>query len=249
MNDRRWWSRLLMAAAVCASLALGATYGGQLLDGTCTVRLRQACGALRWGFDYQDSDRTATVSANDRRLKLQVGSRQAELNGQPLELGVAPYIEDDALWAPARPLAESLGASVTADVRGRRLVLRGPGGAFETRLDRPEPRIQITDTPPAGAGSHTWGDIEGVVSGVDPSRYAVVLYAKGGGTWYVQPWANDHRTAIADDRTFHSGTHLGSRYAALLVRRSAETSLPATCAALPTRAAGVVAYHIAEPNE
>src|SRR5262249_11105358 len=67
----------------------------------------------------------------------------------------------------------------------------------------------------------------------------VVVFAKSGGVWWVQPFRSRPFTDIANDSTWTSSIHLGTEYAALLV--DAEYRPPGTAESLPERGGGVAA--------
>jgi Ca2+-binding RTX toxin-like protein len=100
--------------------------------------------------------------------------------------------------------------------------------------------ISITGVPHAGPG----GDepieaISGVVRKVDFAAHKVVVYAYAGGTWWVQPTAANPLTDIDRTGKWETDTHLGSTYAALLVRQSFKPS--ATIGTLPNVQGDIVA--------
>ena len=83
-----------------------------------------------------------------------------------------------------------------------------------------EVKIIFTEIPPKGEGANSRGDIAGKVVGEKtPQNYKIVLYAHTD-RWYVQPLENAPFTNIQNDGTWSNWTHLGHRYAALLVRAS-----------------------------
>jgi hypothetical protein len=78
--------------------------------------------------------------------------------------------------------------------------------------------IEFTLIPPTGEGSSSRGTIGGKLCGFkDPSNLMVVIYAHTD-AWYVQPLILSPLTAVNEDGTWSNWTHLGQRYAALLVR-------------------------------
>jgi hypothetical protein len=80
------------------------------------------------------------------------------------------------------------------------------------------PDIVFTSVPKAGGGADTRGDIAGRVQGVDkPETYRIVLYTHTD-IWYVQPLIVEPFTAIDGKGNWENWTHLGTSYAALLVR-------------------------------
>jgi hypothetical protein len=95
--------------------------------------------------------------------------------------------------------------------------------------DRAE--IHITQVPPRGSGPDRVETIAGTVKGVDFSQYKVLLYARTD-KWYVQPYIDSPYTAISKDGRWRADTHLGSEYAALLVK-SSHSNAAATANTLP----------------
>ena len=107
-----------------------------------------------------------------------------------------------------------------------------------------KPSIEITKVPPADKGGAQTSDvISGRVRNARP-EHRIVLFARSGGAWYVQPYADQPFTTIRSDSTWTSPTHLGTEYAALLVERDyvARTFL----AELPQQGNGVVAITVVD---
>src|SRR6516165_4562505 len=94
------------------------------------------------------------------------------------------------------------------------------------------PSITFTRIPQADpAGSARNDIIEGRVTGASPGQ-KIVLYAKTG-KWWVQPLIDQPITDLRPNFSWTNATHLGSHYAALLVKdgyrpQSALDSLPHT---------------------
>jgi len=79
------------------------------------------------------------------------------------------------------------------------------------------PSIEFTRIPQADpAGSARNDIIEGRVTGGSPGQ-KIVLYAKTG-KWWVQPLIDQPMTALRPDFRWTNATHLGTHYAALLVK-------------------------------
>src|SRR5258708_30812517 len=84
--------------------------------------------------------------------------------------------------------------------------------------------------------------IEGRVIGVRPEQ-RIVLYAKSGGRWWIQPFARDPLfTEIQRDSKWRNVTHLGEEYAALLGDPS--YSPPQTTELLPATGGGIAAVAV-----
>ena len=83
-----------------------------------------------------------------------------------------------------------------------------------------EPRVEFNLVPDAdqgGGGKLT--AISGRVYNVAPGQ-RIVLFAKSGDRWYVQPFVGLPFTEIGADSSWSNSTHLGEDYAALLVDTS-----------------------------
>jgi len=108
--------------------------------------------------------------------------------------------------------------------------------AAESQSSR-DPQIHITHAPPYSeeGGPIRTAALTGTVAGVDnPRDYRVVCYARTT-SWFIQPATDAFMTQITDDRTFSCLTHLGTQYAALLVRPSFRGKAEAIAAELPGR--------------
>lgn len=120
----------------------------------------------------------------------------------------------------------------------------------EQRSVEPPPdgiAMKFTYIPSQGQGPDSSGIIKGMVEGLNkPNSYKIIIYAHTD-RWYVQPFADQPRTDIKNDGTWEASTHLGNRYAALLVNPgftplSSPEELPSTggdilasATVLPTR--------------
>jgi hypothetical protein len=80
-------------------------------------------------------------------------------------------------------------------------------------------KVEITNIPPYDpyGGDSTRADIAGNIDGKAASDCRVVLYARAGDTWYIQP-RPETLLPVRPDNTWTSWTHTGSSYAALVVR-------------------------------
>lgn len=84
-----------------------------------------------------------------------------------------------------------------------------------------KPKITITSTPSDPPGPNMASEpIKGTVTGGDPKDQKVVIYARGGDTWWVQPTVAEPYTDFEKDGSWESETHGATRFVALLVRPS-----------------------------
>lgn len=99
--------------------------------------------------------------------------------------------------------------------------------------------IEFVTVPEAGAGgSDRVAPIAGRVRGARDGQQ-VVLFARSGGVWWIQPLTIKPYTNVTAGSTFENTTHLGTEYAALLVE--SDYRPPATIDSLPKVGNGVVA--------
>ncbi len=100
------------------------------------------------------------------------------------------------------------------------------------------PRITFTEIPPAAAGGPVrTATIAGRVEGARPGD-RIVLFAKSH-VWYVQPMRHNPFTELDADGRWRSTIHLGTVYAAMVVRDDYRP--PDTTASLPELNSRVVA--------
>lgn len=116
--------------------------------------------------------------------------------------------------------------------------------ACHSRWFNPRPKITFTKVPPASVGGPDKLDtIEGRVSHVK-SGQQIVLYAATDELWWVQPFTNRPFTKIDAHSEWKSETHLGRRYAALVVDPGYRP--PDTARVLPEPGGGVAAVAIVQ---
>jgi len=77
----------------------------------------------------------ALLPAGSTVLKLTVGSTTLEVNGQPVAMDVAPFLENGRTWVPVRFVAEKLGADVQWDPIAKGVTIRQSGVTIELLLD------------------------------------------------------------------------------------------------------------------
>ena len=136
----------------------------------------------------------------------------------------------------------------TTDIR-----LRRPGlflfmasilltGCHSPKLPERQPSIEVTRVPSANPGGPEQLDyIEGRATGAGPDQQ-IVLYARSGVVWWIQPFRDRPFTKIQADSTWKNSTHLGTEYAAVLVDPGYRPE--SKIATLPEVGNGVVAVAI-----
>jgi len=111
---------------------------------------------------------------------------------------------------------------------------------------KPPPRITFTEIPPAAVGGAVrTATIAGRVEGARQDD-RLVLFAKSG-AWYVQPMRHNPFTQIDADGRWRTTTHLGTAYAAMVVRDNYRP--PDTTPSLPALTQDVVAIATVEGRD
>jgi signal transduction histidine kinase len=106
-----------------------------------------------------------------------------------------------------------------------------------------KPIVELTSVPLATkGGAQELDTVKGRVIGAEPGQQ-IVLFARSG-AWYVQPYADQPFTKIESDSTWSNSTHLGTEYAALLVKPGYVP--PPLTIALPNEGGDVLAVTIVE---
>ena len=134
---------------------------------------------------------------------------------------------------------------VTASIVSLTLALVGMVVIAKRMSLRPAPssnaEVMITTIPFSRQGGPDEGaEISGTVEGTRPDGARIVVYAYAGDRWWVQPFDYAPFTEVNRDGKWRSATHLGTRYAALLVMPGYKP--PMNVSSLPEVGAGVLAF-------
>lgn len=173
-----------------------------------------------------------SAQAHEKIVPLRINVR-AEVSGQTALLSYKWYADGGKCdpqesTVPMTVFSFALGSprdTVTLDVweKGERVgqatieLNKAQFNRVAAKAPGDEYRITITGIPPAGTGgADTRAHISGTVSGDLSDDLRVLVYARAGGVWFIQPLSQSFHT-LAADGTWSTWTHVGSEYAALLV--------------------------------
>lgn len=92
-----------------------------VMHGRTLVPMRDIFEALGATVNYNSLTRGITAKRDSTRVKLQIGNRAAQVNGQTVNLETAPMINRGSTLVPLRFVSESMGATVNYSA-ARRLV-------------------------------------------------------------------------------------------------------------------------------
>lgn len=100
------------------------TFPPVLANGNAYIHIRpisQSFGAL---VDWNDKDRTVTISKNGVIVVCQVGSQTAMFNGKPVKLEAAPVYIDGRVIVPLHFVAQALGLQVQWDAASQMILIQ-----------------------------------------------------------------------------------------------------------------------------
>lgn len=98
----------------------------RIVAGRTLVPLRVISEHLGAVVVWNQTDKSVTVTAGGRNILLHIDNKQASIDGQAVNLDVAPAIYQNRTLVPLRFLGESLGAIVHWDNDARRVLVRSP---------------------------------------------------------------------------------------------------------------------------
>ena len=85
-----------------------------------------AIGVPETGIKWDNATKTVTVTNDEITVTLTVGSIAGLVNGEPLKMDTAPYIQNSRIMAETRYIAEPLGATVNLNRSTGQLILEFP---------------------------------------------------------------------------------------------------------------------------
>lgn len=94
-----------------------------LLEGNTLVPLRAIFEKLGAKITWNQQEQSVTAVSGSTTIYLQIGNRQAQINGRTLELEIAPQLIDSLTMVPVRFVSESFGAKVGWDQLIRSVII------------------------------------------------------------------------------------------------------------------------------
>ena len=91
---------------------LNCTTPARIENGSTMVPMRAIFEALGMSVEWNNDEKSVTATKGDKVVKLVIGEKEMELNGEKVELNVAPFIENGSTMVPVRAVSESVDATV-----------------------------------------------------------------------------------------------------------------------------------------
>lgn len=96
-----------------------------LKDGTMWVPLRTTAQALGASADWESSNQVAILNHGGNLVTIKAGDASIDVNGSPLQLQAAPYVENGQTWVPVRFFADALGLNLNVDTDSKSVDISG----------------------------------------------------------------------------------------------------------------------------
>lgn len=87
------------------------------VQGRTMVPIRSVAAALGADVGWEDATQQVTIQRAGTTIVMTLGSKTALVNGEPMEMDVAPYTENDRTLLPVRYVAEFFGQKVEWDAK------------------------------------------------------------------------------------------------------------------------------------
>ncbi len=95
----------------------------KIVDNRTVLPIRVVAENLGADVDWDPTTQKVTITKGDTVIELFIGKTIAYVNGEPVQLDVAPFIENDRTYLPVRFVSEYLGAMVNWDAATRTVTI------------------------------------------------------------------------------------------------------------------------------
>lgn len=87
----------------------------QTRDGITWVPLRALAEAMSANVDWDPDNRIAILYLGERIATFKIGDPTVDVDGEPITLRAAPYLDNGDTWIPARFFQQAMGYGLQAD--------------------------------------------------------------------------------------------------------------------------------------
>ncbi|MDR1247296.1 MAG: DUF1266 domain-containing protein [Clostridiales Family XIII bacterium] len=96
-----------------------------LVNGRAMIPIRSVAEHIGGRVDWEAATKTATITRAEKEVRLRIGDKTAYINGEPMTLDAAPYIDSEGLtFLPLRFVSEALSQKVTYVDKNRCIDIR-----------------------------------------------------------------------------------------------------------------------------
>lgn len=155
-----------------------------IVESRTIVPMRAIFEALGAKVEWDEKTRTVTVSKENTRVALQIGSKRAYVNNRLVILDVAAIIINGRTFVPVRFISESLGAKVDWDDREKTVIINTNTEPDNTSNHKPTPTPTLASGQEdntnlgslMGASSNKVTELFGQPARKDLSKYGFYWY-------------------------------------------------------------------------
>ncbi|MCX7921772.1 MAG: stalk domain-containing protein [Clostridia bacterium] len=105
------------------SIKINDSLSPKIINGVVFVPVRPAFEALKWQVEWNNADKSITITNTDKSILLKAGSSEAYLNGEYILLDGPIVLINGRAFAPSKFVAEQLGVKVRWNTRDNLLIL------------------------------------------------------------------------------------------------------------------------------
>ncbi len=137
-------------------------------NGRTMVPMRAIFEAFGMEVEWNNEEKSVTATKDDDVIKLTVGEKVLYINGEAVELDVAPYIASDTTLVPVRAISESLDAEVVWNNEKRRVEITT--AEYEASKDEWKENlgtIDLTELSVTGMGASVTNNVVEITDGGD----------------------------------------------------------------------------------
>ena len=137
-------------------------------NGRTMVPMRAIFEAFGMDVEWNNEEKSVTATKGDSVIKLTVGEKTLYVNGEKVEMDVAPYIASDTTLVPVRAVSESLDAEVVWNNEKRRVEITT--AEYEASKDEWKENlgtIDLTELSVTGMGASVTDNVIKITDGGD----------------------------------------------------------------------------------
>lgn len=144
------------------------TTPARIENGSTMVPMRAIFEALGMSVEWNNDEKSVTATKEGKVIKLVIGEKALQVNGQEVELNVAPFIENGSTMVPVRAVSESVDAKV--EWKGDKYTVEITTAEYEENKDKWKDNtgeINVGDMTATGSGVKVDGNVVYITEGGD----------------------------------------------------------------------------------
>ncbi|MBQ8540710.1 MAG: carbohydrate-binding domain-containing protein [Clostridia bacterium] len=147
---------------------LNCTTPARIENGSTMVPMRAIFEALGMSVEWNNEEKSVTATKEGKVIKLVIGKKTLQVNGEEVELNVAPFIENGSTMVPVRAVSESVDAKV--EWKGDKYTVEITTAEYEENKDKWKDNTGVIDVgnmTVSGSGVNVDGNVVYITEGGD----------------------------------------------------------------------------------